>query len=134
MKADGGSDVYFSCSWDLLWVLKFRKHNNAFVINHVRVTTDECDGRVAGGVHHFHLAGFDNARFGYDVNLLLLHGLQDDLVAGLEFIQIAEDLAENVVMPGQDHIVIFTGVGRRDVLGNALFQLLPAVALYDRPI
>ncbi len=103
-------------------------------INHIRVTTDEGDGRVAGGVHHFHLTWFDDAGFSHQVNILLLHRIQDDLVARLEFIQVTEDLAEDIVMPGQHHIAILAGVGRTDVLTNTFFQLLPTIALDNRPI
>ena len=57
--------------------------------------------------------------------------MDNDFVAYFETIQITEDLAVNIVVPGEDQVAELTWIGRANVLTYAELQMFPIVALYD---
>ena len=99
---------------------KFCKHYYTFFINHVRVTTDERDGRLAGRVHHFHLRRFDDLAAGNDVNVLSLGRKEHYLITRLEMVQVPKYLAKNVVVCRKDYIAYLAWIGRTNVLADTL--------------
>src|SRR5690606_21419805 len=76
----------------------------------------------------------DDLRLAHDVDILLPLGGDEDLVAGRQLIQIAEDLAVDVVMRGERQVAGFAGRGRARVLANPLAQLLPFLPLVDAAV
>ncbi len=69
-----------------------------------------------------------------DVDIGSLAGVEDDLIAGFELIEVAEDFAEDIVVGAEDKVAGLAGVGGANVLANAFFELIPAVALHNRRI
>jgi hypothetical protein len=58
-----------------------RKDNNALFINKIWIARDKCNGWAAAGCHHFHGGGFNQNCAVYNVNILPLLCVDDDLVA-----------------------------------------------------
>ena len=107
------------------------KDNDAPGIDAIRVAGDERHPRVVGGGHHPHVGRLDDAHLADDVGVRLALAADDDLVAHLQPVEVAERLAVDVVVAGQDDIARPPRLAAVDVLADALLQLLPVVPLDD---
>src|SRR5258706_4409268 len=100
----------------------------------MRVTRDQCKGRSAGGGHHFYGCWFHQYSSIHNVDVLPGLCEQDDLIAGGEPVQIAEQLSIDIVMRREHHLSIIARIGGANILADSLLKLFPTISLHDRSV
>ena len=106
-------------------------HNNALIIYQIWVTGNQRDGALAGLRQQVHPGRFHHLAAGDHISERAVLGDDDDLIAFLELVQVAEDFAEDIVMGSEDQVAGLAWVGRANVLAHAFLELFPVVALHD---
>ncbi len=89
---------------------------------------------MLGRFHHPRFCRLDNNRFAYDVDIFLSFAGDDNLIPGLQLVQLAEDLAIDIVVRRQHQIACSAGGCRANELAHALLQLFPILTLIDRAV
>ena len=100
-------------------------------IDAVGITGNEGHLGVVGRPHHPHVGRFHHADFFDNIRIRLPLGGDDDLVAGLQPVEVAERFAVDVVVARQDDVARPPRLAAAGVLADALLQLFPIVPLDD---
>ena len=79
-----------------------------------------------------HIGRVDDLGSGHAVDILTRRRRHPDLVAGVQLIEIAEELTEDVVVRREDHVPGIARIGRRQMLRYTLLQLFPSIPLNHR--
>ena len=60
--------------------------------------------------------------------------IDDDLIAGDESIQIAEDFAVDIIVRREYHVSIVTWIWGANIFADSLLELFPPISLHNRRI
>ena len=99
--------IAFIAQWELysyLTVDELTEDHDTFAIDEIGITGDERDRRSGSRLHHAYIRGADDAHTSYAVPVFLHGGLDEDFIAGLQFIQVAEQLSKDIVVCRKHHI------------------------------
>ena len=64
----------------------------------------------------------------------LIACINNDLIPYLDLLQMAKDLAIDIIVPRNETVSAFSRIGGPDVMSSTLFELLPIVSRDDRHI